>query len=159
MVRKGRWTMAASWPVAETISLVACTTVGWDSRASAGDNGLYGSSSEGKSRGALLTFSSPEALWDDERRSLPEDSEPVGEYTGGWEETNIRSTSSRAPPIRAWRALRLAKVAIGRLARPEGGEEGQQQGKPGGDHFYIRDPQGQGGPGEEINWDRNGDNS
>ena len=101
MVRKGRWIMAASCPVADTISLVACTTVGWDSRASAGDSGLYGSSSEGKSRGALLTFSSPEVLGDDESWALPEDSEPVGEYTEGWQEANIRSMSFRASPIRA----------------------------------------------------------
>lgn len=47
---------------------------------------------------------------------LPEDSEPVGECPKDLQETKTRSTSSRASPMIACRALRLAKVAMGGLA-------------------------------------------
>lgn len=47
--KNGVWVIAAIWPAAATSRLIDVITMGWDTRASDGDVGSYGRSSEGKS--------------------------------------------------------------------------------------------------------------
>ena len=103
------------------MSFVARTMVGCNSSASAGDSGSYGSSSDGKSRGARLGLAPSETPGGDKYWELLEGSGIIGECTDGWWETKTRSMSSRASPIRAWRVLRLARMAMSGLTG--GGEE------------------------------------
>ena len=65
-------------------------------------------------------MSPSETLGGDEYWELPEGSGLIGECTDGLWETKTRSMSSRASPIRVWRVLRLARVAMGGFT---GGEE------------------------------------
>lgn len=51
MDRNGVWTLIEICPAAATIRLMAERTVGWDVRASEGEVGSYGASSDGKSSG------------------------------------------------------------------------------------------------------------
>lgn len=52
-VKNGVWTMAAIWPAAAIIRLMATTTVGWVVSCSEGSAGSYGVSKDGKSKGVL----------------------------------------------------------------------------------------------------------
>jgi hypothetical protein len=83
-------------------------------------------------------LSPSETLEGDEYWELLEGSGLVGECTDGWWETKTPSMSSRASPIRVWRVLRLARVAMGGFTGRE--EERTQAGR--GKHrdaFYIHD--------------------
>ena len=81
-----------------------------------------------------------ETLGGDEYWELLEGSGLVGECIEGLWETKTRSMSSRASPIRVWRVLRLARVAMGGFT---GREEERTQAERGKhrDAFYIHDLQ------------------